>query len=670
MLIDIINHQGKLICWNILSDKSTFYEVTYKHHIYAKPTEELNKALNYFQLKYISLSKKDIYGKLKKVYKIYLDKDKWNFQIKQLEKKCKYDLELYNADITPERAYILKNNLSLFETKKGKHIPSNLEIFYLKIKKIRPANYDSNLPLKSIEINGRVYVKENEKKLIQEFVKIFNAKNPDIIICQNGYQNIPYLVERAKKHNIQTNFNRYGEEPTYKGSKSFHTYGQIKYRAFKVKLKGRILIDSNTSIGSQPLQAIIEIANLSKNTLQDTISKTPGAIFSSTVDSKIYEDNALIPYKQKPVEYPLTFEEFLKADRTGHTFNPKIGLTKNIVEIDFSSMFPWLIYNYNLSAETFKQGNKNQKIPTSPFSTNLDKKGYTARAIKPYLDKRMQCKQNGDKAKAKSLKQILVSSYGYLRFREFKLGTPQSYMSICAAAREIILDAFQIAEKYGYETIHGVIDSIYIHKNEIKTNELSKLVNEITLKTGIPLETEKYEWMLILPSINNPNIPVPTKYIAKGEKTKYRGIEIRQKNMPPIVKDYQKKCIEILEKNNFDGSIKPYYELLTRMLNEVKDIESYILQVNISKKNYKNNVVQKKLVNKLNARNIQIEPGQTIHYVQEKTSAKLLDEAKKPDKQYYMKLMLNSLKNILGFNKQMLKELNNKHFDYSNERLI
>ena len=76
----------------------------------------------------------------------------------------------------------------------------------------------------------------------------------------------------------------------------------------------------------------------------------------------------------------------LKADRGGLTIDPKVGFHRNVAELDFTSMFPWLIYNHNISVECMLSNDGPlDPIPHLPVTVSLQKKGLIPRALKPFI---------------------------------------------------------------------------------------------------------------------------------------------------------------------------------------------------------------------------------------------------------------------------------------------
>jgi DNA polymerase elongation subunit (family B) len=66
------------------------------------------------------------------------------------------------------------------------------------------------------------------------------------------------------------------------------------------------------------------------------------------------KDDILIPWKKSEPESYKSGWELLVADRGGFIFEPKLGIHDDVVEVDFSSMFPNLMATRNISPETIR----------------------------------------------------------------------------------------------------------------------------------------------------------------------------------------------------------------------------------------------------------------------------------------------------------------------------
>jgi len=407
------------------------------------------------------------------------------------------------------------------------------------------------------------------------------------------------------------------------------------------------------------VDAIMELCRLSGARFQQVASRSFGAVFQQSLIRLMYSRDLLIPFKEKPVDVPISMLDMLRGDSGGHRFDPTTGYHENVAEIDFTSMFPWIIFNKNISADTMLiKKEPLEKVPGLSFTISHAHKGLIPLAIKPLLDRRMAYKKNpttADIRRAKGIKHVLVTAYGYSRFREFKLGTASSHMAICAYAREIILESARIAEERGFTVIHGVVDSLFLHKKNLVPKDVTSLISELELVFGMPISFEGiFKWIVFLPSINDVNRPLPSTYYGLiNDAVKARGIELRQRGKPLLVRYYQEKVIEEFVKcNSRKEMIAKVPSCAGRIRTITSNLSSYpkdwlTHRIMLSKQEYKANNVQKRIVKQLSSKGIVPLPGQTIFYIIGSSGAVLPEDYVLADRSYYEKMLVRALFNIV-----------------------
>jgi DNA polymerase-2 len=337
-------------------------------------------------------------------------------------------------------------------------------------------------------------------------------------------------------------------------------------------------------------------------------------------------------------------------------------------------MYPWLIYNHNISAETIISDKEPfERAPGIPVRVSLQQKGLVPMAIKPILDRRMQYKKNPtalNKERALGLKWVLVTSYGYLRFREFKLGMPSSHMAICAYAREALIGAAQLAEEKGFEVIHGIIDSLFIKKKGITEEEVGEFCKELEMQSGIPASHDGiYKWVVLNASVQNIARPLPSTYfgVFRNGEVKARGIELRRQSTPLIVKYFQQKALEAMAECSTKKEVKQKAAMLCQMLREavskMPQLEAKWLKcaITISKTDYAQNNSQKTAALALKKKGIRAVPGQIISFVHGRNKIVLPEDYNgKPDVEHYKELLIRALHNLLqqfGITKENIIEM-------------
>ncbi|MHA1339322.1 MAG: DNA polymerase domain-containing protein [Promethearchaeota archaeon] len=650
---------------------------------------------------------------------------------------------------------------------------------------------------------------ETEAETLYKLSKEIEALDPDVIICSNGDEVLlPYLTARAIANNCPKDIYLSRDRSplaincfNVSGKTHYFSYGMIRHRSpTQYYLRGRIHLDtrnygslnmlslykpemamkipydnkkdnkysklaSKKTIGFGiynyaeeiifSLKATIEIARISKVPLQRLTRITIGGALQSIQFHIALQKGYLIPAEKKNSENFQPTQTLLQADRGGHVFEPTIGVFEQVGEFDFTSMYPMIMINYNISPDTINcnccaDSTDKIEVPGLPFYTCKKRKGIIPEALEIPLRKRIAYKNIAKKLKDSdknkilfnrvnaALKWILVVSFGYLGFRNARFGRVEGHQSVCAHSREILLFSRELAEKYGFRILHGIVDSMWLQlkshpasiipdpdflrfnynscnnnsslappkiigipqfksknaKNEsVLENPLkskkhislelerfkkisNKFVKDLQNKKKIPIELDSlYKFIIFLPSRNQPRVPALTHYwgVTYNGQIKARGIEIRRRNVPLIVKECQLELIKIL------SSASNLYEFIDKLNIARTKFKEYcdkiekgeitaeeltiITRISRNPRDYKVNSYQAIAAERLKAEGIIVKPGQKVYYIIRNSKAK--DPFKRIilpwefqqlnschcvyDKQKYIEMLKKAFENIVPF---------------------
>ena len=146
-------------------------------------------------------------------------------------------------------------------------------------------------------------------------------------------------------------------------------------------------------------------------------------------------------------------------------------------------------------------------------------------------------------------KWLLVCCFGYLGYKNARLGKIEAHESINAIGREQLLVAKETAEQRGFRVLHAIVDSMYVQKPQATREDYLALAGEIGERAGLPIALEAmYRYIVFLPSKQFANVPVPNRFFAVSEEAelKVRGLECRRHDTPPLVARMQKQVLAIL----------------------------------------------------------------------------------------------------------------------------
>lgn len=415
---------------------------------------------------------------------------------------------------------------------------------------------------------------KNGISLIQNLNQIFLKHNPDIVLSSFGDQVIfPHLFKTAQENHLTTEFDRDKTSLIRRSIQtqgtSFNTFGTIVYRAPSYPLFGRWHIDSRNSFvyKEAELIGIIELSRISRLPVQKMARASTGKALTYIEVDVALRMNYLVPWQKSALESEKTALQLLNADKGGLVFQADIQngfVLENVAQLDFSQMYPSIMVTHNISPETInclccENEVHIEKVPSLGYRICSKRKGIVSEALAHIVQRRNHYKEQKKnqhpnsiniQSKQSSLKWMLVTSFGYLGYRNAKFGKLESHEAVTAFGREKLITAKEVSEEYDYKVVHGITDSIFIQKKDhspISKTELTQLCLEIQKRTKIKMEVEGiYSWLCFPPSTQDEKLPVANRYMGRftDGNFKGRGIITRRKDFPKLIRDAQNQMIE------------------------------------------------------------------------------------------------------------------------------
>ncbi len=396
---------------------------------------------------------------------------------------------------------------------------------------------------------------------------ILQRHDPDLVISQYGDTWLfPLLIEYCQEHEVEFfNPNRDPEcEVLQREARSFFTYGQTVYRGQQTYLFGRWHIDECNAMmyGDYGLEGVLEQARVTGLPIQEVARKSPGAGITALQIVKALQTGILVPYQKQQAEQFKSAQQLIAGDRGGLVAQPIVGLHENVAEIDFVSMYPSIMVNFNISPETVNTQSENmQMIPELSIPIDRTQEGFVPQTLRPLIEKRIQIKTKLKKldrrdsrypilkARAQALKWLLVVCFGYLGYKNARFGRIESHMAVTAYGRECLLRAKEAAEDLGYRVMYLYMDGLWVQKVGVSKTNIQPLLDEILHRTGLPIALEGiYRWIAFLPSRVDARVPVANRYFGVFDdgQIKTRGIETRRRDTPPWIFKIQTELLETL----------------------------------------------------------------------------------------------------------------------------
>lgn len=620
---------------------------------------------------------------------------------------------LYNADVPPAQSYLYEHDLfplAFCEVQQsGNKLDWGLQDDVWK--------YDYGLPsLRKVELDVKVAKKEgkltrftdrigsimlksdngiitidgySEADKLLGMVRAVREADPDFILTNDGDTFLlPYLINRAEANGLASRLALDRDDMIMKlpskGGTSYFSYGQIHYKPTAIKLRGRVHIDINTSFAYSEagLDGLFELSRICRMPLHTASRASIGKALSSLQFYHASKMDLLVPWKPTLVERFKDRNELLMADRGGFIFEPKVGVYEGVGELDFSALYPNIMYRKNISAETVRCSccpDSDNRVPELGWNV-CNKNGIVPLSIRIIVEKRLRYKElkkgatnEGDRnryaARQAVLKWLGVTTFGYLGFNNAKFGRIDAHIAVCAWDRRILTDAARIAESMGFEVIHGIVDSLWVKKRGAGSDDHLGLKAEIEKQTGFAMSFEGiYKWVAFLHSKVEPGIPVLNRYfgVYQTGELKVRGIEARRHDTPQAFKVLQMGILSVLAKadsaaqarSKIPECIDMFLGCAEALARHDVPASELTFSTNLSKapEEYTIMTVQHAAVKQLVGEGVSLHAGEGIRYVitdyggrdsKRATPIDMIDDEAKYDSERYVKLLAETCSSVL-----------------------
>jgi DNA polymerase elongation subunit (family B) len=561
-------------------------------------------------------------------------------------------------------------------------------------------------PLESIALiseDERFVFNGDERKILVELAAAVKKLDPDLVyVRKNDSEGLPHLYHRSEVCGLADGLQLGREHDVQlrkREGKSYFTYGRIVYKPPSYSLKGRLFIDRGSFLYRESgVFGLIDLARFSGVPMQSLSRMSPGNAITTMQLRYAYENKILIPWKRQNPEYFKTAWKLLQSDRGGYIFDPKVGVFDNVAELDFASMYPNIMVKFNISPETVLCSccnDSDRRVPVLDYHICEKRIGLVPEVLEPVIERRFAFKRLKKTSKGETarqygemqaiLKWLLITSFGYQGYRNARFGRIESHESICAYGRELLLRAKELSEYFGFEVLHGLVDSLWI-KREASVSELEELCELISAEIEIDINLEgRYKWIVFLPN-KLTHVGALNRYYGLFEdgSIKVRGVEIRMRNTPIFIKDYQKAVLDVLSKaenvEELHAQLGRVFDVMRRFVSDIREFrvnsDSLVFKVSVTRHlaEYRVNNFPHAALKQLRDEGIEVVPGQSVRYIvsdqkskrysDKVTLAEVFSEGNNYDVDFYVTQLLKATESLLipfGYTVDRLRDVLRGH---------
>ncbi|TKR94314.1 hypothetical protein L596_008611 [Steinernema carpocapsae] len=249
----------------------------------------------------------------------------------------------------------------------------------------------------------------------------------------------------------------------------------------------------------------------------------------------------------------------------GLVLEPKKGLYDTyIVLLDFNSLYPSIIQEFNICFTTVDQATVDSESGLPSFPSSSEKTGILPQEIRTLVNSRRRVKElmknpNLDVATRQQydirqlgLKLTANSMYGCLGFDRSRFHAKPLAAMITAKGREILMATKDIVEKNGFSVIYGDTDSIMVNTNSTDFQEALKIganIKKLVNKSYKLLELDLDGIFVRLLLCKKKKYAALTADLKKGPnftKQELKGLDIVRRDWSVIAKETGTRAVDII----------------------------------------------------------------------------------------------------------------------------
>lgn len=227
----------------------------------------------------------------------------------------------------------------------------------------------------------------------------------------------------------------------------------------------------------------------------------------------------------------------------GYVLDSQPGLYKNVLVLDFKSLYPSIIRTFKIDPMGLYQPGDD------PIPGYLDAEFSRHTHILPELieelwQARDRAKAQSNSALSQAIKIIMNSFYGVLGSSGCRFHSAQLASSITRRGHDIITRSEELIKTFGYPVIYGDTDSLFVHLGDKHNSDSANAIGErlmndlnhwwtntlrkdLALESHLEVEYETHYTRFFMPTVRG----MPT-----GSKKRYAGLITRNASTELVVK--------------------------------------------------------------------------------------------------------------------------------------
>ena len=276
----------------------------------------------------------------------------------------------------------------------------------------------------------------------------------------------------------------------------------------------------------------------------------------------------------------------------GHVMNSQPGLYRNVLVLDFKSLYPSIIRTFQIDPLGLTLGLEAKQQGESTVPGYLGAEFNRQQAILPDIIERLwvardQAKRAGHQAVSQAIKIQMNACYGVLGSNVCRFYDQRLSASITFRGQQILTEtAAQIEAEFGYQVIYGDTDSVFVWLGDDLTAEQAdaigptlatrlnewwqqKLLDDYALSSALELQYETCYRRFLMPRMRDSELGSKKRYAGlrwqhnAEEQLIFKGLENVRSDWTRLAKDFQQDLYaQIFNDQPCEGLIKQRVEAL------------------------------------------------------------------------------------------------------------
>jgi DNA polymerase-2 len=277
----------------------------------------------------------------------------------------------------------------------------------------------------------------------------------------------------------------------------------------------------------------------------------------------------------------------LEAQTGGHVLEPVPGLHRNVVVLDFRSLYPAVIRTFQIDplGRLDAPAPRDDPIVAPNGAAFSREPGILPGLLDDLFPRREAALASGDRVAAQAIKILMNSFYGVLGTPACRFASPALANAITGFGREILLWCRGEAQRRGHRVVYGDTDSLFVVSGTDDVESARRLGESLARELGeelahsvrktwrvesrLELRFERLYLRLFLPALRHGAAGARKRYVGLADhrpnpRVEFVGMESVRRDWTDLARRVQRELYERL------FSDRPVEEYLRRTVSELR----------------------------------------------------------------------------------------------------